>query len=68
MKDIFAKNLSSKQEIDLNKIFADPVYEKIIGKKEKMNQLFAGKLESVVSDLKRNLKTAKCVVNPYCRR
>ncbi|MBI5055235.1 MAG: DEAD/DEAH box helicase family protein [Nitrospirae bacterium] len=56
MKDIFATNLSSKQEIDLKKIFANPIYEKIIGKKEKVSQLFAGKFDAVISELKRNLK------------
>ena len=56
MKDIFATNLSSKQEIDIKKIFANPIYEKNIGKKEKINHLFAGKFDTVVSELKRNLK------------
>lgn len=56
MKDIFATNLSSKQEIDIKKIFANPIYEKIIGKKEKINHLFAGKFDTVVNELKRNLK------------
>lgn len=56
LKDIFASNLSSKQKIEIDTIFADPVYERLIGSKEKVNELFEGKLGNILGSLKENLR------------
>ena len=56
MKDIFSSNLESKKEIDLNAIFANPIYERLLGKREKIDSLFGYDFESVINELKKNLK------------
>lgn len=56
LKDIFASNLSSNKEISLDTVFSNPIYERLIGKKDKINQLFSGKFDVVVNNLKGNLR------------
>jgi hypothetical protein len=56
MKDIFASNLSSRKDINLDTIFSNPIYERLIGKKEKISELFGGNLDILFQELKSNLK------------
>lgn len=56
MKDIFASNLYSRQEITLDTIFANPVYERVIGKREHIETIFSGRFNDVADELKKNLR------------
>jgi hypothetical protein len=52
IKDIFASNLASKREIEVKDIFGNPIYERLIGSYDSVNQKFDGKFNLVVDDLK----------------
>ena len=52
IKDVFASNISSKRDIDIKDIFGNPIYEKLIGSYEKVNEKFDGKFNLVINDLK----------------
>jgi len=56
MKEIFVSNLASRHDIDISIIFSNPIYERIIGRKEEVEKLFSGTLNLVIKDLKQNLK------------
>lgn len=55
MKDIFATNLASHREVTLESIFANPIYEKIIGSRDKVEKLFGGRLLEIVQKFKSSL-------------
>ncbi|QDY32874.1 DEAD/DEAH box helicase family protein [Clostridium sporogenes] len=52
IKDVFASNIASKREINIKEIFGNPIYERLIGSYESINQKFDGKLNLVINDLK----------------
>ena len=52
IKDVFASNVSSKRDIDVNEIFGNPIYERLIGSKEEINKIFDNRLDLVIADLK----------------
>jgi type I restriction enzyme R subunit len=52
IKEIFASNLASKREIEVKDIFGNPIYERLIGSYDSVNQKFEGKFNLVVDDLK----------------
>lgn len=52
IKDVFTSNLASKREIELKDIFGNPIYERLIGSYESVNQKFDGKFNYVIDDLK----------------
>jgi len=52
IKDVFASNIASKREIDIKDIFGDPIYERLIGPYDLINQKFDGKFNLVINDLK----------------
>lgn len=52
IKDVFASNIASKREIDIKEIFGNPIYERLIGSYDSINQKFDGKFDLVVNDLK----------------
>lgn len=51
IKDIFASNIDSYGQIDLSAIFANPVYEGIIGSFDSVNELFEGKLPETIDEM-----------------
>jgi len=51
IKDVFASNIASKREIDTKEIFGNPIYEKLIGSYDSVNQKFDGKFNLVMNDL-----------------
>jgi superfamily II DNA or RNA helicase len=59
MKDVFATNLSSHQEITMDTIFSNPIYEKIIGRRDKIEKLFDGHLANVMKQLKSNFQLSR---------
>jgi type I site-specific restriction endonuclease len=52
IKDVFASNISSKRDIDVNEIFGNPIYERLIGSKDEIDKIFDNKLDLVIADLK----------------
>ncbi len=52
IKEIFASNIVSKRDIELKTIFGNPIYEKLIGSYDAINQKFDGKFPLVLRDLK----------------
>lgn len=51
LKDIFAANILQKRKFDAEDIFANPIYEQMLGGKEKIDQIFEGKFSEILSDL-----------------
>ena len=52
IKDVFASNIASKRVIEEKDIFGNPIYEKLIGTYESVNNKFDGKFSLVLKDLK----------------
>jgi len=52
IKDVFASNIASKKTIDEKDIFGNPIYERLIGSYEVINQKFNGQFGTVLADLK----------------
>lgn len=53
MKDVFASNVASKRTIEVKDIFGNPIYERLIGSFDKVNQKFDGHFDTILADLKR---------------
>ena len=45
IKDVFTANISSRGAIDVEAIFANPIYSRLIGRFEEVNQAFDGRLK-----------------------
>jgi superfamily II DNA or RNA helicase len=52
IKDVFVSNLASKRTIEVNDIFGNPIYERLIGSYDDINKKFDGKFHLVINDLK----------------
>ena len=44
--------------MDVDAIFANPIYTRLIGNFEQINQRFDGKLKDIVADMQKAFKTA----------
>jgi hypothetical protein len=58
IKDAFVANLSSQGKVDLDAIFANPIYARLIGSFEELNAKFEGRLREVVGEMQTVFKTA----------
>jgi hypothetical protein len=58
IKDAFVADLSSSSKVDLAAILANPIYARLIGSFEEINQKFDGKLGQVVAEMRRSFNTA----------
>lgn len=56
LKNVFAANIVKQKTITIDDIFASPVYEKIIGRKEDVDLIFGNKFSSVVKELESAVK------------
>lgn len=56
IKDAFVANLSSRGRVDLDAIFANPIYARLIGGFEEINRKFDGKLREVVDQMQNSFK------------
>lgn len=56
IKDAFVANLSSKGKVDLDAIFSNPIYARLIGSFEEINGKFDGRLREVVDRMEANFK------------
>lgn len=52
IKDVFASNITDKRDIEVNDIFGNPIYERLIGSFDEVNKKFEGNLTHVIADLK----------------
>jgi type I restriction enzyme, R subunit len=59
IKDIFASNIASHSNVDVNTILSNPVYERILGGFEEVNEKFEGRFELVVEELKNTFNPPK---------
>ena len=51
IKDAFVANLSSRGRVDLDSIFANPIYARLIGDFEDINRKFDGRLREIVDGM-----------------
>jgi|CXWL01.1.fsa_nt_gi type I site-specific restriction endonuclease len=58
IKDAFVANLSSHGRVDLDAIFANPIYARLIGRFEEINAKFEGRLREVVTEMQNAFKSA----------
>ena len=58
IKDAFIANLSSQGRVDLDAIFANPIYARLIGSFEDINRQFDGRLREVVAEIQGKLQKA----------
>lgn len=58
LKDIFIANLSSQGRVDLDAIFANPIYAKLVGSFEEINRKFDGRLREVVAEMQGSFRKA----------
>lgn len=58
IKDAFVANLSSRGRVDLDAIFANPIYARLIGNFEDINQKFDGRLREIVEGMQGSFRQA----------
>lgn len=60
IKEVFASNIASKRSIEIKDVFGNPIYEKLIGSFNEVNEIFGGRFEEVLNQLVAafNLKSA----------
>lgn len=58
IKDVFVANISSHGKIDVDMIFANPVYSHLIGEFEEVNRKFDGKLREIIAEIETTFKKA----------
>jgi type I site-specific restriction endonuclease len=58
IKDAFVANLSSHGKVDIDAIFANPIYARLIGSFEEVNAKFEGRLREIVGDIQGGFKVA----------
>ncbi|MDD4441201.1 MAG: DEAD/DEAH box helicase family protein [Kiritimatiellae bacterium] len=58
IKDAFVANLSEHGKVDLDTIFADPIYSRLIGTFDEINARFDGHLREIVAAMQSGIKAA----------
>ena len=58
IKDAFVANLASHGRVDLDAIFANPIYSRVIGSFEEVNAKFEGRLREIVTEMQSKFKAA----------
>jgi type I site-specific restriction endonuclease len=58
IKETFVANLSSYGKVDLDAIFANPIYARLIGSFEEINAKFEGRLREIVGAMQASFKAA----------
>jgi len=59
MKDIFASNLDGRKDLDVDSIFSNPIYERLLGSRERIEEIFDGNFSDTIQNLKKNFKLPK---------
>ena len=57
IKDAFVANLTSHGKVDLDSIFANPIYSRIIGDFDEINAKFDGRLREIISGIQNGFKS-----------
>jgi hypothetical protein len=65
IKDTFVANLSSKGRVDVDAIFANPIYARLIGSFEQVNQRFDGNLKDVVADMQKSFQVPASKIQAF---
>lgn len=58
IKNVFAANISAHGKVDLDAIFANPIYSRLVGQFEEVNLKFEGQLKEVVAEMEKSFKIA----------
>jgi type I restriction enzyme, R subunit len=58
IKEAFVANLSSQGRVDIEAIFANPIYARLIGSFEQINARFDGKLKDIVAEMQKTFRAA----------
>lgn len=56
IKDIYAANILEKRNVTADDIFANPVFEQMIGSRKDIETIFDGKFDGVIGDLEKTIK------------
>ncbi|MEA3307421.1 MAG: type I restriction-modification enzyme R subunit C-terminal domain-containing protein, partial [Elusimicrobiota bacterium] len=56
IKDIFVANKLEKREVTVDDIFANPIFEKLVGSKAEVEAMFDNKFDKVINSLEKSLK------------
>jgi len=56
IKDIFVANKLEKKEFSVDEIFANPIFERLLGSKSEVEKLFDGKFTKIMEDLEGAIK------------
>ncbi|MCZ8091096.1 DEAD/DEAH box helicase family protein [Flavobacterium sp.] len=59
IKDVFASNVASKRNIEVNDIFGNPILERLIGSYKDIDEKFEGKFNLVFDDLRKTFGNGK---------
>lgn len=52
IKDVFISNISANKDLNASDIFGNPIYERLIGSYDSINNKFDGKFDTILSDMK----------------
>ena len=52
IKDVFISNISANKDLNASDIFGNPIYERLIGSYDSINNKFDGKFDAILSDMK----------------
>jgi len=52
IKDVLVANITSHAELDLDSIFATPIYVRLIGRFDEVNQKFDGRLKAIIEEMR----------------
>lgn len=56
IKDIIVSNLTNRRNLNINALFDNPIYERIIGKRQEVDNIFNGEFENIIVELVDNLE------------
>lgn len=57
IKDIFIANKLEKKEATVDDIFANPIFERLVGSKSEAEELFNGEFKKIINDLENAIRT-----------
>lgn len=61
IKNVFASNVTMKQDFNISDIFGNPIYERLIGSYKAVDEVFDGKFNIVLADLNNTFCLQKSV-------
>ena len=56
IKDIFVANILEKKKIEVDDIFSNPIFEKIVGSKNEVDAVFDNKFDEIIRNLEEAIK------------